>query len=127
MKKNDLNPKIKKPVLFSVFPVALIAAFGYFTATTSPAPPEMNISGILADTLPGDTIDDPIPSDTMGYPEDDPQEDTSAYPTEDFFPADTTDEDEPAFDEPVPEPLDTAGSGGGFDDPMPADTNGFNP
>lgn len=108
---------MKKPFLYSVFPIALFAAFGIFNATTPGAAPEVNFNGVLTDTLPGDTIDDPIPADTMGFPGDKPTEDTSAYPTEDFFPADTTEDEQP---------VDTAGAGEGFD-PMPVDTNGFNP
>lgn len=118
MKKNNLVPKTKKPFLYSVFPVALFAAFGAFGAFNPAIPqgaPEITRQGILADTLPGDTTDDPMPADTMGYPDDDA--DTSAYPTEDFFPADTTGDEYP---------VDTAGAGEGFD-PFPADTNGFNP
>lgn len=102
MKKNSLNPK--KPFLFSVFPIALIAAFGALTATTS-TPPEINPDGVIIDTLPGDTTGDPATTDTAGFPTEEPAEGVA--------PDDA-------------EAVDTAGSGGVFDDPVPADTNGFN-
>ena len=113
MKRDDLFSKLKKPLLYSAFPAVLFAAYGAMTTATPVAPPQINLSGVLADTLPGDTID-PQDQDTTGYSE---ESDTSAFPTEDNFPADTAGD---AF------PADTAGAGEGFE-PSPADTNGFRP
>lgn len=101
MKKNSLNPK--KPFLFSVFPIALIAAFGALTATTS-TPPEISPNRVLIDTLPDDTAEEPAEADTSGFPVEEPAEGVT----------------------PEDETLDTAGAGGVFDDPAPVDTNGFN-
>lgn len=127
MKKKNSAPKNSRSFLFSVFPAALIAAFGFLTFSTPQGAPDMSPYGTLQDTLPGDTIDDPVPSDTMGFPGDDPTQDTSAYPNEDFFPADTTDDGNDIFPtEDDPFPVDTAGEGETFE-PMPSDTSDFTP
>lgn len=115
MKRNHFISKLKQPILYSVFPLALFAAYGTMKNTSSAIPPGINPGVMAADTLPGDTID-PLQEDTMGYPGDTLPKDTSAFPSEDFFPADTTGDVFPA---------DTAGAGEGFDDPFPADTNGL--
>ncbi|HEY9561715.1 MAG TPA: hypothetical protein VIR29_13115 [Anseongella sp.] len=70
-----------------LIPVAAIAVtLAAFTINAPQAFPETTFQGLSADTLPGDTIDDPLPADTSGLPDDTLPADTSVFPPEDFFP-----------------------------------------